>query len=78
MDGKTDNEAASAWTAFAGGSLFEVGSYLMYVEALNAGHDQLFALAVRELLAHGSAADLDADAEKGLVSEKEKVKFRWV
>lgn len=32
---------AAAW-AFVGGTLFEVGSYLMLVESLNTGHGQLF------------------------------------
>ncbi|KAI0666442.1 hypothetical protein C8Q78DRAFT_984295 [Trametes maxima] len=45
---------ASAWTAFVGGTLFEVGSYLMYVEALNAGHEELFGPALRELLGRAS------------------------
>lgn len=74
-----DNKAAWAWSAFSGGTLFEIGSYLMYVEALNAGHDDLFAFAVWELLARGSTTDFATDsAEKGLSSEKSKVKFRWM
>ncbi|QRV73305.1 hypothetical protein RhiJN_01319 [Ceratobasidium sp. AG-Ba] len=38
---------ASAF-AFIGGTIFEVGSYLMLVEALNAGHDELFGDALRD------------------------------
>jgi hypothetical protein len=43
----------SHWTtasafAFIGGTIFELGSYLMFVEALNAGHDQLFGEALRD------------------------------
>ncbi|KAI0644029.1 hypothetical protein C8Q79DRAFT_914226 [Trametes meyenii] len=64
---------ASAWTAFVGGTLFEVGSYLMYVEALNAGHEELFGPALRGLLGHANRTvstdalpDSDsANAEKG-------------
>ncbi len=38
------NIAAGGWTAFVGGSLFEVGSYLMVLEALNRKHEVLFTL----------------------------------
>ena len=79
VGGQEDNEAATAWSAFAGGTLFEIGSYLMYVEALNTGHDELFALAVWDLLTHGSSSDLEKlSAEKGLTGEKSETKFRWV
>ena len=78
MDGTSDQLVAAAWCAFAGGTLFEIGSYLLYVEAINTGHDELFALAVWDLLAHGSSSDLESDsAEKGLTGEKKSVKFRW-
>ena len=33
------NEEAIGWTAFVGGSLFEIGSYLMVLEALNRKHE---------------------------------------
>lgn len=32
------NNVAAAWTAFVGGTIFEVGSYLMILEALNRKH----------------------------------------
>ncbi|KAH9918086.1 uncharacterized protein B0H18DRAFT_823524, partial [Fomitopsis serialis] len=41
---------AAAWTAFAGGTAFEIGSYLTVVEALNAGHEQLFGPALWGLM----------------------------
>ncbi|RPD56551.1 hypothetical protein L226DRAFT_480446 [Lentinus tigrinus ALCF2SS1-7] len=85
----TDSFTASAWSAFAGGTLFEVGSYLMYVEALNAGHEELFAPALWELVAHGSGTvsdppspDSQSDtAEKGLTGAergRRTFKFRWI
>ncbi|KAI8973124.1 hypothetical protein BD414DRAFT_499200 [Trametes punicea] len=87
----SDDFPASAWSAFVGGTLFEVGSYLMYVEALNTGHEQLFGSALRELLGHangtaseGSAPDLDgSNGEKGLKGGSDGVgrprfKFRWI
>ncbi|KAI0328762.1 hypothetical protein GY45DRAFT_1325907 [Cubamyces sp. BRFM 1775] len=85
----SDDFPASAWSAFVGGTLFELGSYLMYVEALNSGHEQLFGPAVRELLAHanGSASESpspdpdSASAEKGLTgsgdSGRRRFRFRW-
>ncbi|KAH9855482.1 hypothetical protein C2E23DRAFT_724190 [Lenzites betulinus] len=86
----SDNFVASAWSAFVGGTLFEIGSYLMYVEALNTGHDELFGPALRELLGHASrtvsedpSRDSDsAKTEKGLTegggSGPRRVKFRWI
>ena len=32
------NDVVIGWTAFVGGSIFEVGSYLMILEALNRKH----------------------------------------
>ncbi|KAI0635387.1 hypothetical protein C8Q77DRAFT_1217230 [Trametes polyzona] len=86
----SDNFPASAWSAFVGGTLFEIGSYLMYVEALNTGHEELFGPALRELLGHASRtgsedASPDADnthAEKALTgsgdSGRRRFKFRWI
>jgi len=33
------NNVVGGWTAFVGGSIFEVGSYLMILEALNRKHE---------------------------------------
>jgi hypothetical protein len=33
------NLEAQGWTAFVGGSLFEIGGYLMVLEALNRKHE---------------------------------------
>lgn len=88
----TDDFPAAAWSAFVGGTLFEIGSYLMYVEALNTGHEQLFGPALRELLGHANgtvseSASPDSDsanAEKGLRSDggpvggRQRFKFRWM
>ncbi|KAI0354071.1 hypothetical protein OH77DRAFT_1426489 [Trametes cingulata] len=86
----SDDFPATAWSAFVGGTLFEIGSYLMYVEALNTGHEQLFGPALRELLGHasqtvpdGGSPDSDsANAEKGLTgsgdSGRRRFKFRWI
>lgn len=38
------NKAAVGWSAFAGGTLFEIGGYLMVLEALNRKHDVPFPL----------------------------------
>ena len=44
------NKAAGGWSAFAGGTLFEVGSYLMILEALNRKHQVLQPTISLELL----------------------------
>ena len=33
------NNVVTGWTAFVGGSIFEIGSYLMVLEALNRKHE---------------------------------------
>ncbi|OJT06014.1 hypothetical protein TRAPUB_3201 [Trametes pubescens] len=90
LDIGSANFPASAWSAFAGGTLFEIGSYLMFVEALNTGHDELFGPAVRELVGHArrtvpeeaSPDSSSVDAEKGLTgggdSGRRRVRFRWI
>jgi hypothetical protein len=57
---------ASAF-AFIGGTIFELGSYLMFVEALNTGHDQLFGEALRD--------EVDRIESRG--GDKPDVVFRW-
>ncbi|KAG8718994.1 hypothetical protein FRC09_011761 [Ceratobasidium sp. 395] len=57
--------AASAW-AFIGGTVFEVGSYLMFVEALNTGHDELFGEALKD----------EVDKLESRPQRKD-VRFRW-
>lgn len=32
------NKAAQGWTAFTGGTLFEIGSFMMVLESLNRKH----------------------------------------
>lgn len=62
---------AAAW-AFVGGTLFEVGSYLMLVEALNTGHTALFGPSLESLLeGKGNAARDDAEGAKS-------DKFHWM
>jgi hypothetical protein len=63
---------APAWWAFAGGTLFEIGAYLSYVESLNTGHDELFGPAVWNLMAHPVHP---RDAEKGGPAGPRS--FRW-
>ncbi|GBE84485.1 hypothetical protein SCP_0604640 [Sparassis crispa] len=59
---------AAAWCAFAGGTFFEVGSYLMVVEALNTGHEQMFGPALWGLVS-GENFDSEMPAKP--------VQFRW-
>ncbi|KAH9940296.1 hypothetical protein B0H21DRAFT_780408 [Amylocystis lapponica] len=68
----TSYEVAAAWCAFAGGTLFEAGSYLMVVEALNTGHEQLFGAAL-----WGAAADSDMQ-EKRSSAQAQNPRFRWI
>lgn len=70
-----DHTDAASWWAFAGGTLFELGSYLMLVESLNTGHDQLFAPALWGLLSRTSVSSED---EKESLSDKHATKFRWM
>jgi len=58
---------ASAF-AFIGGTIFELGSYLMLVEALNAGHDQLFGEALRDEVDRLESRGGDGDG---------RLAFRW-
>ncbi|KAI0777417.1 hypothetical protein BD413DRAFT_516462 [Trametes elegans] len=85
----SDDFPASAWSAFVGGTLFEFGSYLMYVEALNAGHEELFGPAVRELLGQAGSSvpdDASPDADSGNAEKSKdshgggerRVRFRWI
>ena len=68
--------------AFVGGSLFEVGAYLGYVEALNAGHEEMCGVlrrAVREY--KRGEGEKGSESLESLVREAE-VKgpktFRWM
>lgn len=54
-EGPDQSVQAAAW-AFVGGTLFNVGSYLMVVEALNTGHGTLFGPAVEDMFEHGQKA----------------------
>ncbi|EIN04636.1 hypothetical protein PUNSTDRAFT_146307 [Punctularia strigosozonata HHB-11173 SS5] len=78
----SDHQTAAAWWAFAGGTLFEVGSYLMLVESLNTGHENLFGPALWNLIdkpAHdyalGSTETLDA---AGPNAPWGPGRFRWI
>ena len=69
------------WIAFVGGTAFEVGSYLMVVEALNTGHEQLFGPALWGLLEDWD--DVPRSGEVGahgrkLSLRKRHVNFRWL
>jgi hypothetical protein len=55
VDLAAQHEVAAAWWAFAGGTLFELGSYLMVVEALNTGHETLFGPALWGSIEHDMA-----------------------
>ena len=81
------HENAALWIAFAGGTAFEVGSYLMVVEALNAGHEQLFGPALWGLLEdwelHGDEKlwkKNQAGKALGmkLGARRKEVEFRWL
>ncbi|KAJ3548916.1 hypothetical protein NM688_g5233 [Phlebia brevispora] len=77
---------AAAAIAFVGGTLFEVGSYLMYVESLNTGHEELFG---EELLGfvesrssiqrlEGKESPSSSDEEKKIQDAPSTRKFRWI
>lgn len=70
---------AAMWIAFIGGTTFEVASYLMVVEALNAGHEQLFGPALWGLL---EGRDDKRQKSKALGTKlglrKREVNFRWL
>ncbi len=74
---------AASWWAFVGGTLFEIGSYLMLVEALNTGHDELFGPALWGLVTHPSHGDEKLLNGKECNSTTDadninKSKFRWM
>lgn len=76
---KAHEYQAAAW-AFVGGTLFELGSYLMLVEALNTGHTQLFGPEVESLLHEMEGKErngIDGDGENG-GRRKNKERFRWM
>lgn len=76
---KAHEYQAAAW-AFVGGTLFEVGSYLMLVEALNTGHTQLFGPEVESLIHEMEGKErngIDGDGENG-GRRKNKERFRWM
>lgn len=78
-----DHLTAASWWAFVGGTLFEIGSYLMLVEALNTGHDELFGPALWDLVAHSSRSEESTLNGKESTSTAGpdttvKTKFRWM
>ncbi|KAI0764700.1 hypothetical protein C8Q74DRAFT_1205533 [Fomes fomentarius] len=75
----SDEPSAAAWSAFVGGTLFEVGSYLMYVEALNTGHEELFGLALWNVVGEAASEDPLIDPRKDdSEGEKRPHRFRWI
>ncbi|KAI0338354.1 hypothetical protein BDW22DRAFT_1362961 [Trametopsis cervina] len=77
-----DHADAAAWLAFAGGTLFAIGAYLAYVEALNAGHEQMFVELRRATAAKEVAAGINKSNDH-LVEDVENdgrkpYKFRWI
>ncbi|THH16050.1 hypothetical protein EUX98_g9364 [Antrodiella citrinella] len=77
--GEVHTDAAS-WWAFVGGTLFELGSYLMLVESLNASHEQLFGPALWGHT-HTASDSSNASSDEETVSEKGKnpsPRFRWI
>ncbi len=73
--------------AFVGGTLFEIGGYLMYVESLNTGHDELFGREILGLLEGKSGYDRSRDQQKLAGNEEDSEKalpgggrrrFRWM
>ncbi|KAI0696618.1 hypothetical protein BC835DRAFT_1414167 [Cytidiella melzeri] len=80
-----DHATAAAWLAFAGGSLFALGAYLAYVEALNAGHEQMF-VELRRRAAAATATDGDKESASRNASDEhltkkddgKPFKFRWI
>lgn len=79
---------AAAWLAFVGGSFFELGAYLAYVEALNAGHEQMFVELRKAVIqekrkkgpGNGNRSDEDLVGIQGddTTDSKGKYKFRWM
>lgn len=78
---------AAAWLAFVGGTLFEVGAYLAYVESLpaNTGHAELYAEFHAHLArAQGELEKLDParrvpSRESGDEEDaKARRRFRWI
>jgi hypothetical protein len=73
---------AAAGLAFVGGSLFEIGAYLAYVEALNAGHEQMFTELRRAAVPKSStdAVVRGGDSDEALMGKEIETthKFRWL
>ena len=76
------NTTAAAAIAFVGGTLFELGSYLMYVESLNTGHEELFGEELLGFVEGKSPKDTRIeDVESASESDPkhaQKRKFRWM
>ncbi|ORX35146.1 hypothetical protein BD324DRAFT_634045 [Kockovaella imperatae] len=62
LDNQTVSRTAAA-LAFIGGTVFEIGSYLMVVEALDRGREINFGTAIGQLLHHRRHVDQEKDAE---------------
>lgn len=82
------HQNAAAWLAFVGGTCFEIGAYLAYVESLpaNTGHTELYE-DFRKHLAKTTGKDPVSEvssrdgssAEDGMANTKGRPKrFRWL
>lgn len=71
-----DHVDAASWWAFVGGTLFELGSYLMLVESLNTGHGQLFGPALWGLVSRSSTHVEEGPDESQ--PEQKRTKYRWM
>lgn len=58
LEDETTNKNLLGWTAFVGGTLFEVGGYGMVVEAINRGNDIRFGYEVCCTTIHSSRLTL--------------------
>jgi hypothetical protein len=78
------NNEVGGWTAFVGGSLFEVGSFFMVLEALNRKHVVCFGDAVQGILSqcthhfHNRSRDANHNGEPTSEVDAEKREQQWL
>lgn len=78
------NNEVGGWTAFVGGSLFEVGSYLMVLEALNRKHVVCFGDAIQGVLSqcthhfHNHSRGTDKIGEPTSETDTAKHEQQWL
>lgn len=84
MNAGAEHANAAAWWAFVGGTMFELGSYLMVVEALNTGHEELFGPALWGSVKHPRSKDRtpsessDGDNQEASGPSSDIRRFRWM